>query len=147
MGAPAPQWWSLSCDGGARGNPGPGAMGYVLVDPAGTVREERARYLGRVTNNVAEYSALIGGLEAARRHEAHHVRVQMDSELVVRQMTGAYRVKNSGLKPLHAEATRLATQFERLEFTAVPREHNDRADALVNEVLDAMGDPVPESPR
>src|SRR5262249_45875273 len=137
MGKPAPEWWSVSCDGGARGNPGPGAMGYVLADPTGAVREENARYLGRVTNNVAENRALIGGLEAALRHGTRHLRVQMDSELVVRQMTGAYRVKNSGLKPLHAEASGLASRFERLEFTAVPREDNDRADALVNEVLDA----------
>ncbi len=139
--------WRLSCDGGARGNPGPGALGYVLYDPAGTVRDERAEYLGTVTNNVAEYRALIAGLQAARRLEVSRLRVQMDSELVVRQMLGVYRVKHAGLKPLHREARRLAAQFEEVEFSAVPRERNHRADALVNEVLDAMGDPVPESPR
>src|SRR5216110_2478838 len=100
--------WTLRCDGGSRGNPGPGALGFVLRDPEGREREATGEYLGTVTNNVAEYRALIAGLDAAARHGARSVRVVMDSELVIRQMTGEYRVKNEGLKPLHAEARRKA---------------------------------------
>src|SRR5437762_1783041 len=93
--------WVLRCDGGARGNPGPGALGYALADAEGNEVEVRGEYLGPVTNNTAEYRALIAGLEAAARHGADPLTVYMDSELVVRQMTGEYRVKNAGLKPLH----------------------------------------------
>src|SRR5512137_1371002 len=98
---PAAGEWTLACDGGSRGNPGPGALGYALFDPSGHEVEARGEYLGPVTNNVAEYRSLIAGLEAAARHAADPLRVHMDSELVVRQMTGQYRVKNEGLKPLH----------------------------------------------
>lgn len=137
--------WTLRCDGGARGNPGPGAMAYVLSDPRGKEREARGEFLGTVTNNVAEYKALIAGLEAAARHAARALKVVMDSELVVRQMTGEYRVKNAGLKPLHAEARRHAAGFDGVAYRSVGREDNARADALVNEALDkVLGT---ESPR
>jgi len=137
--------WTLRCDGGARGNPGPGALGYALFDPAGAEIEARGEYLGTVTNNVAEYRALIAGLEAARRHGAQRLRVCMDSELVVRQMTGEYRVKNEGLKPLHAEARRKAAAFTEVAYRSVGRADNERADRLVNEALDkVLGT---ESPR
>ena len=137
--------WTLRCDGGARGNPGPGAYAYVLIDPRGQELESRGEYLGPVTNNVAEYRALIAGLGAAARHGASNVRVCMDSELVVRQMTGEYKVKNAGLKPLHAEAASAVTKLTRVTFRAVPREDNARADQLVNETLDKfLGS---ESPR
>src|SRR2546428_3545622 len=99
-----PVTWTLRCDGGARGNPGPGALGYALTDPHGREIEARGEALGSVTNNVAEYRALIAGLDAAQRHQAVPLTVCMDSELVVRQMTGQYRVKHAGLKPLHVEA-------------------------------------------
>lgn len=137
--------WTLRCDGGARGNPGPGACAYVLIDPRGRELEARGDYLGAVTNNVAEYRALIAGLAAAARHGASNVRVCMDSELVVRQMMGEYRVKNAGLKPLHAEAASAVMKLTRVTFRAVPREDNARADQLVNETLDrVLGS---ESPR
>jgi ribonuclease HI len=137
--------WTLRCDGGARGNPGPGALGYVLYDPTGAEVEAHGAYLGTVTNNAAEYRALIAGLEAARRRGVERLRVCMDSELVVRQMTGQYRVKHPGLKPLHAEATQVLRAVPAVRFQAVPRVDNARADQLVNEALDEeLGT---ESPR
>jgi ribonuclease HI len=140
-----PRTWTLRCDGGARGNPGPAAIGYLLMNPAGDTVESRAEYLGPATNNVAEYRALIAGLEAAARHGATPLRACMDSELVVRQMTGEYRVKHEGLKPLHAAAREAAARIPALTFSSVPREENARADQLVNEKLDkVLGS---ESPR
>ena len=137
--------WVLRCDGGARGNPGPAALGYVLCDPSGSEHEARGEYLGPATNNVAEYRSLIAGLGAAARAGADPLLVCMDSELVVRQMTGEYRVKNAGLKPLHAEARRALARLGRVRFAAVRREANARADRLVNEALDdVLGS---ESPR
>jgi len=137
--------WTLRCDGGARGNPGPAAWGYLLADPGGAEVEARAEYIGPATNNVAEYQALIAGLEAAARRGASPLTVCMDSELVVRQMTGEYRVKHAGLKPLHAAASAAAAKIATLKFRSVPREENARADQLVNEKLDkVLGS---ESPR
>jgi ribonuclease HI len=130
--------WTLRCDGGARGNPGPGAAGYVLYSPDGREVEAKGEYLGHVTNNVAEYRALIAGLAAAARHDAKPLRICMDSELVVRQMTGEYRVKHQGLKPLHAEARDAAAKVSRVRFEAVRREQNARADELVNQTLDKI---------
>ena len=97
----APGSWTLRCDGGSRGNPGPAAFGFVLTDPAGREVEARGEYIGSATNNVAEYGGLIAGLEAAAARGASPLSVVMDSELVIRQMTGQYRVKHEGLKPLH----------------------------------------------
>lgn len=128
--------WTLGCDGGSRGNPGPAAWGFVLVDPSGRTVEARGEAFGVATNNVAEYRALIAGLEAAARHGVAAVSVRMDSELVVRQMTGEYRVKHAGLKPLHAEARAAAQRVTRVRFSSVPREANALADQLVNEALD-----------
>jgi len=137
--------WRLRCDGGSRGNPGPGAYGFVLLDDHGREVEARGEYLGKVTNNVAEYRGLIAGLEAAAAHRVPSLEVSMDSELVIRQMTGEYRVKNEGLKPLHAAAKAAATKIARLRFAAIRREENTRADQLVNETLDRiLGS---ESPR
>lgn len=137
--------WTLRCDGGARGNPGPAALGYVLFDPSGRELEARGEYVGVATNNVAEYRALIAGLAAAARAGADPLVVCMDSELVVRQMTGEYRVKNAGLKPLHGAAREAAAMLRRVRFTAVPRSANAHADRLVNETLDeVLGT---ESPR
>jgi ribonuclease HI len=128
--------WVVRCDGGARGNPGPGAAAYALFSPEGSEVEARGDFLGSVTNNVAEYRGLIAGLRAAARHGATRLRIYMDSELVVRQMTGEYRVKNAGLKPLHEEARREVARFANVEFRAVRREENARADQLVNDTLD-----------
>jgi ribonuclease HI len=132
--------WTLWCDGGARGNPGPGAAAYVLQDPAGREVEARGERLGEVTNNVAEYRALIAGLTAAGRHNVRKLEVRLDTELVVRQMTGEYRVKHEGLKPLHTAAQRLAGRFEAIRFVSIPRESNARADRIVNETLDQVQD-------
>ena len=98
--------------------------------------EARGEFLGTCTNNVAEYRALIAGLEAAARHGARSLLVRMDSELVVRQMLGTYKVKNEGLKPLHAEARKAMSKLETVRFESVPRDDNGRADGLVNEALD-----------
>ena len=137
--------WQLRCDGGSRGNPGPGAYGFVLTDPSGREVEARGEYLGSVTNNVAEYRGLIAGLEAAAKHGVTALDVSMDSELVVRQMTGEYRVKNEGLKPLKAAATDAARRIPALRYVSVRREHNQRADELVNQTLDRILNS--ESPR
>ena len=145
MGEARGKAWTLQCDGGARGNPGPAAAGYLLLDPLGRTVESHADYIGSATNNVAEYRALIAGLEAAARHGAQPLVVRMDSELVVRQMTGEYRVKRAGLKPLHAAAQGAAARIGGLTFRAVRREDNERADRLVNDTLDRiLGS---ESPR
>ena len=128
--------WTLRADGGSRGNPGPGALGYVLCDATGAEVEARGEFLGTCTNNVAEYRALLAGLEAASRHGVRSLVVRMDSELVVRQMLGQYKVKNEGLKPLHAEARTAVAKLGSVRFESVPRDDNGRADALVNEALD-----------
>lgn len=140
MSEPVLPHWTLRCDGGSRGNPGPGALGYVLLDPRNKEVEARGDTLGVVTNNVAEYQALIAGLEAAARHGIERLLVCMDSELVVRQMRGDYRVKHPGLKGLHQKATAVAGQIAYVRYREVPREENARADQLVNETLDGQAE-------
>ena len=127
----------LSTDGGARGNPGPAAFGYVLEADDGTVLAANGERIGVATNNVAEYRALIAGLEKALELGLDAVEVVSDSELLVKQMTGEYRVKNEALKELYLEAGRLARRIGDVSYTAVRREHNELADRLVNEALDA----------
>ena len=129
----------LSTDGGARGNPGPAAFGYVLEAEDGTVLAAHGERIGVATNNVAEYRALIAGLEKALELGADEVEVVSDSELLVKQMTGEYRVKNDALKELSVKAERLARRIGDVSYTAVRREHNELADRLVNEALDAPG--------
>lgn len=126
----------LHVDGGARGNPGPAAIGVVVSDADGTILEEVAETIGVATNNVAEYRALLLGLERAARLDADEVRIVNDSELVARQLTGAYRVKHDALKPLHARAITALQSFDRWQIESVPRARNARADALVNRALD-----------
>ncbi len=123
-------------DGGARGNPGPAAVGAVAT-LGEEVLAERSAYIGEATNNVAEYRAVLLGLELARSLGAREVEVVNDSELVARQIGGEYKVKHAGLKPLHLEAMRALRRFERWSLRSVPRAGNARADALVNEALDA----------
>ena len=127
----------LFTDGGSRGNPGPAAYGYVLEAENGTVLDARGERIGVATNNVAEYRALIPGLEKAVELGVTELDVISDSELLVRQMTGVYKVKNKALVELSLEASRLARQLGRVTYRAVPREHNELADRLVNEALDA----------
>jgi ribonuclease HI len=127
----------LSTDGGARGNPGPAAFGYVIETEDGTVLAAHGETIGIATNNVAEYSALIAGLEKARELAVEEVEVVSDSELMVKQMTGEYRVKNDALQELWQRASRLARGFRDVSYTAVRREHNELADRLVNEALDS----------
>jgi ribonuclease HI len=127
----------LHVDGGARGNPGPAAIGVVISSPDGEVLEELAEPIGSATNNVAEYRALLRGLERARELEATELEIIGDSELIARQVTGAYKVKHPALKPLHERATSALAAFERWRIRTVPRAENARADALVNAALDA----------
>lgn len=124
-------------DGGARGNPGPAGAGAVIYD-GNTVLAELKRYLGEATNNVAEYEALILALEEAkkRKFSDNAVEVRMDSELIVKQMKGEYKVKDKNLKILHAKVRELLQDFSSVSFVHVPREENKEADALVNEVID-----------
>jgi ribonuclease HI len=130
-------------DGGARGNPGPAAAAAVVSAPDGALLDESAIALGTATNNVAEYRGLLLGLERARALGATEVDAVNDSELIAKQITGEYRVKNEELKPLHAEALRALEGFERWSIRSVPRAQNAAADALVNQVLDAAGDDEP----
>jgi ribonuclease HI len=123
-------------DGGARGNPGPAAAGSVVADPTGEVLDEHARLLGEVTNNVAEYRALLLGLERARALGATEVEVVNDSELIAKQVQGVYKVKHAAMRPLHLEAMAALRQFERWSIRSVPRAQNAHADALVNAALD-----------
>jgi len=126
----------LSTDGGARGNPGPAAYGYVLEAEDGTVLDARGEKIGVATNNVAEYRALIAGLEKAVELGVDELEVISDSELLVKQMQGEYRVKNEALRELNDEANSLERKLARVRYTAVRREHNELADKLVNEALD-----------
>jgi ribonuclease HI len=124
--------WEVRTDGAARGNPGPAGIGVVLTDPSGAVVDELAAGIGWATNNVAEYQALIEALKLARSHGVDRLAVFSDSTLMVEQMRGNYKVKHEGLKPLHAAARKLAGEFERVRYEAVPRGRNKRADELAN---------------
>ena len=126
----------LFTDGGSRGNPGPAAYGFVLEAEDGTVLEARGEAIGVATNNVAEYSALVAGLGRAAEAGVTDLEVVSDSELVVKQMRGEYKVKNKALQGLFLEASRLAREIDSVRYTAVRREHNELADRLVNEALD-----------
>jgi len=128
----------LYTDGGARGNPGPAAYGYVLEDADGVVLAAHGEAIGVATNNVAEYSALLAGLARAAELGVDDLEVVSDSELLVRQMTGVYKVKNEALRELSVEAGRRARAVGRVTYRAVRREHNELADRLVNEALDAQ---------
>jgi ribonuclease HI len=128
---------TMFADGGSRGNPGPAASGAVLFDESGAVLREIGTYLGVATNNVAEWTGLLTGLEAALELGIDDLSVRLDSELVVKQISGAYRVKHEGLIPLHAKAKLLLRKFARVDVQHVRRKENAAAYALVNQVLDA----------
>jgi len=128
----------LFTDGGSRGNPGPAAYAFVLEAEDGTVLDARGEAIGLATNNVAEYSALVAGLERAVEVGVDELEVVSDSELMVKQMRGEYRVKNRTLQDLFLDASRIARKVGRVTYTAVRREHNELADSLVNEALDRV---------
>ena len=129
----------LFTDGGSRGNPGPAAYAFVLESADGTVLDARGESIGVATNNVAEYAALVAGLERAAEVGVDDLEVVSDSELMVKQMRGEYKVKNRALQDLFLDASRLARKVGRVTYTAVRREHNELADSLVNEALDRSG--------
>ena len=126
----------LHVDGGARGNPGPAAIGVVVSEPDGEVVRTCAETIGETTNNVAEYRALLRGIELAAEYGAREVQVINDSELVARQLTGVYKVKHPAMQELHRQALAALGGFERWSIRSVPRAENAEADALVNEALD-----------
>lgn len=132
----------IYADGGSRGNPGPAGSGAVVLDEKEKVLAEVSLYIGNTTNNVAEYKAIIGGLACAvelfgAKLKGMHVELRMDSELVIRQLTGKYKVKHPNLKPLFADAKELiARHFDEVKYTHVPREKNTLADALANKAMD-----------
>jgi len=124
-------------DGGSRGNPGPAAAGAVVSTPEGDVIDEATEFLGRTTNNVAEYRGLLLGLERARLLGATEIEIYNDSELVAHQINGRYKVKHPDMKPLYLEAMQRLREFGRWRLRSVPRAQNAAADALVNQALDA----------
>ena len=130
--------WIVYSDGASRGNPGPASAGAVVIDPEGRICAEVSEALGIQTNNFAEYQGLIKGLEAALSCGARNVEVRMDSELLVNQAIGRYRVKHPGLIPLSIRMNELRRQFDSVTFKHVRREFNKQADALANRALDAI---------
>ncbi len=137
--APDPQRRALvlHVDGGARGNPGPAAIGVVISGADGAIVEELAEPIGPATNNVAEYRALLRGLERASELGASELEIIGDSELIARQVNGVYKVKHPAMKPLYEEAVAALRRFDRWRIRTVPRAQNAHADALVNAALDA----------
>ena len=126
----------INTDGGSRGNPGPGACGAVIKDRNGNVVAQKGRFLGICTNNEAEYKGLILGLETALEIGVDNAEILMDSELVVKQLKGEYRVKNAKLSPLYQKVKELEEKIGQVSYRAIPREQNKLADAMVNKVLD-----------
>jgi ribonuclease HI len=131
-----PQRLVVNVDGGARGNPGPAAIAAVIQSPAGEVLEEHGERIGEATNNVAEYKALLLGIARAAALGAEEVELLGDSELIVKQVKGEYKVKDATMRELHAEVSRALQPFERWSIRHVPRAQNAEADRLVNKVLD-----------
>lgn len=133
----------LRTDGGARGNPGPAAIGFVICNSKGQALKEYGEYIGETTNNVAEYSAVISGLKKIKalwgkdRAKKAEVQVLADSELLVKQMNGEYKIEHSNIQSLFLELWNLKLDFSKVDFKAIPREKNKSADRLVNEALDA----------
>ena len=133
---PTAGWFTAHCDGGSRGNPGPAGFGAVVEDPQGRVAARLSEYLGRQTNNYAEYSGLVAVLKWAAEHGVKRLRVVSDSELMVKQMNGQYKVANPGLRPLWEEARRLARGLDGFQMTHTLRAGNAEADRLANEAMD-----------
>ena len=129
-------WYTAHCDGGSRGNPGPSGYGAVVEDPTGNSRRPLSAFLGNQTNNYAEYKGLLAVLAWAKEHRVRQLRVVSDSELMVKQMKGQYKVASPGLRPLWEEAKRLARQLERFEMRHTLRGGNKEADQLANDAMD-----------
>ena len=136
QGGDPPRRLTVHVDGGARGNPGPAAIGVVVSGPDGELLEEIAEAIGPATNNVAEYRALLRGVQRAAALGASEIELINDSELVARQLTGAYKVKHPAMKPLHERAAAALEGFASWSIRSVPRAENAEADALVNAALD-----------
>jgi ribonuclease HI len=132
--------WTVYTDGAARGNPGPAAFAYIIERP-GEPDIEHGERMGEATNNVAEYTALLRALEHAQRLGGRRLRVKSDSDLLVQQMNGRYKVRHEGLRPLHAQANKLCESFAKVTFDHIPRDGNKRADRLCNEALDGAKTP------
>ena len=126
----------LSIDGGSRGNPGPAGYGVSVADEHGHVVDELSGFIGTTTNNVAEYHGLLAALRYAVEKGLPNITIRSDSQLLIRQMLGEYKVKHPGLQPLYAEAKLLAHKIGRVKYVHVPREHNTKADALANKAMD-----------
>jgi ribonuclease HI len=133
-------------DGGSRGNPGPASYGVVIRDPRGNVVARLKKYIGRTTNNVAEYYGLIAALDYAQSHGVRALHIESDSELLVRQIRGQYKVKSPELRPLFEQASKMAKSFESFRIQHVYREKNREADALANEALDETARERPGTP-
>jgi ribonuclease HI len=137
--------YRANIDGGSRGNPGPASYGVVIRDPRGQIVARLKKYIGRSTNNVAEYYGLIAALDYAQQHGIRALQVRSDSELLVRQMRGQYKVKSPELRPLFERARKMAQTFDSFKIEHVYREQNAEADALANEALDeTSGNPSPK---
>ena len=146
-----PAAYIANIDGGSRGNPGPAAYGVVIRDPRGELVAKLKKYIGRSTNNVAEYYGLIAALDYAQSHDVRALRIESDSELLVKQMRGHYKVKSADLRPLFERARKMSQFFESFRIEHVFRERNREADALVNQALDetsrSSGSTVPAKPE
>lgn len=138
--------YRANIDGGSRGNPGPAAYGVLIRDPRGQVVAKLKKYIGRMTNNVAEYYGLIAALDYAQTHGIRALRVESDSELLVKQIRGLYKVKSGDLQPLFERARKMSQGFESFRIEHVYREQNREADTLANEALDETAGPVPGAP-
>jgi len=138
--------YRINIDGGSRGNPGPASYGVVIRDPRGEIVAKLKKYIGRMTNNVAEYYGLIAALDYAQAKGIRSLRVESDSELLVKQMRGQYKVKSGDLQPLFERAKKMSQGFESFRIEHVYREQNREADALANEALDETAGAAPKSP-
>jgi ribonuclease HI len=139
--------YRANIDGGSRGNPGPASYGVVIRDPRGQVVAKLKKYIGRSTNNVAEYYGLIAALDYAQQHGIRAVRIESDSELLVRQMRGQYKVKSPELRPLYERARKMAQSFDSFRIDHVYREQNAEADALANDALDETSGKAPAAAK
>jgi len=144
----APAAWRANIDGGSRGNPGPAAYGVVIRNPRGEIVARLKKYIGRTTNNVAEYYGLIAALDYAQSSNVRELHIESDSELLVKQMRGQYKVKSGDLRPLFERATKMSRSFGSFRINHVYREQNREADALANEAMDeASAGPRAENGR